>query len=236
MTFRPLLLACLLGVSFASPVLAAPRAPAKPVEVKAKPTSAASGTVTKKSTPAKSTPAKPKRKAVRPSRGRRVAQRATGLVGASLSSYHVPDDCSGLVRLAYQSVGVELLSQGTRPGENAASAMYRRAQAKGALHRKAPQPGDVIFFRETYDRNRDGLRNDGVTHVGVIESVARDGTVVFVHRGGKGVGRARMNLRHAGHQGTGGRVLNDYIRKAEQGDRARLTSELFVGYASSGRL
>ncbi|OJH37052.1 CHAP domain-containing protein [Cystobacter ferrugineus] len=230
MTFRPLLLACLLGVSFASPVLAAPQAPAKP---------AASSTVAKKSTKksaTKSTPAKTKRKAVRPSRGRRVAQRAAGLVGASLARHRVPDDCSGLVRLAYQSVGVELLSHGTRPGENAASAMYRRAQAKGALHRKTPQPGDIIFFRETYDRNRDGLRNDGVTHVGVIESVARDGTVVFVHRGGKGVGRARMNLRHAGHQGAGGRVLNDYIRKAEQGERARLTSELFVGYASATRL
>jgi cell wall-associated NlpC family hydrolase len=234
MTFRPLLLACLLGVFFAPPVLGAPRAPAKPAAVKKQQTSAASSPVAKKST--KSTPAKPKRKAVPLSRGRRVAQRAAGLVGASLSSYHVPDDCSGLVRLAYQSVGVELLSLGTRPGENAASAMYRRAQAKGALHRKMPQPGDIIFFRETYDRNRDGLRNDGVTHVGVIESVARDGTVVFVHRGGKGVGRARMNLRHTRHQGTGGRVLNDYIRRAEQGERARLTSELFVGYASSTRL
>ncbi|WP_155893891.1 CHAP domain-containing protein [Cystobacter fuscus] len=225
MTCRPLLLACLLGVFFAPPVLGAPRASAK---------SAAASTLTKKST--KSTPAKTKRKAVPLSRGRRVAQRAVGLVGASLSSYRVPDDCSGLVRLAYQSVGVELLSHGTRTGENAASAMYRRAQAKGALHRKTPQPGDIIFFRETYDRNRDGLRNDGVTHVGVIESVARDGTVVFVHRGGKGVGRARMNLRNARHQGMGGRVLNDYIRRAEQGESARLTSELFVGYASSSRL
>jgi len=165
-----------------------------------------------------------------------VALRASGLVGTSLARHRVPDDCSGLVRLAYQSVGVELLSHGTRPGENAASAMYRRAQRAGALHRKTPLPGDIVFFRETYDRNRDGLRNDGVTHVGVIESVERDGTVVFVHRGGKGVGRARMNLRDSKHKGTGGRVLNDYLRRAEKGERARLTGELFVGYASANRL
>ncbi|ATB27090.1 CHAP domain-containing protein [Melittangium boletus] len=215
MTFRPLLLACLLGVFLAPPALGAP-ASTKPAVVKAKKA--------------------PAKKAVRPSRGRRVAQRAAGLVGTSLARHRVPDDCSGLVRLAYQSVGVELLSHGTRPGENAASAMYRRAQRAGALHRKTPQPGDIVFFRETYDRNRDGLRNDGVTHVGVIESVERDGTVVFVHRGGKGVARARMNLRHSQHKGTGGRVLNDYIRRAEGGERARLTGEQFVGYASAHRM
>ncbi|WP_395856120.1 CHAP domain-containing protein [Cystobacter fuscus] len=169
-------------------------------------------------------------------RGERVALRAAGLVGTSLRRYPVSDDCSGLVRLAYQSVGVELLSQGRRPGENAASAMYRRAMRAGALHRHTPEPGDIVFFRETYDRNRDGLRNDGVTHVGVIESVASDGSVVFVHRGGKGVVRARMNLSHPERKGPGGEILNDYIRKAEGGKRARLTSELFAGYASASRL
>ncbi|WNG15864.1 CHAP domain-containing protein [Cystobacter fuscus] len=169
-------------------------------------------------------------------RGQRVALRAAGLVGTSLRRYPVSDDCSGLVRLAYQSVGVELLSQGRRPGENAANAMYRRALRVGALHHHTPEPGDIVFFRETYDRNRDGLRNDGVTHVGVIESVASDGAVVFVHRGGKGVVRARMNLRHPERKGPGGEILNDYIRRAERGKRARLTSELFVGYASASRL
>ncbi|OJH40547.1 CHAP domain-containing protein [Cystobacter ferrugineus] len=169
-------------------------------------------------------------------RGERVALRAAGLVGTSLRRYHVSDDCSGLVRLAYQSVGVELLSQGRRPGENAASAMYRRAVHTGALHRHTPEPGDIVFFRETYDRNRDGRRNDGVTHVGVIESVASDGTVVFVHRGGKGVVRARMNLHHPERKGPGGEILNDFIRRAEGGKRARLTSELFAGYASASRL
>ena len=218
MTLRPLLLACLLGVCFTPPVLGAPRASVKPAVAKAKPVSPT------------------KKKAPKPSRGQRVAQRASGLVGASLANHRVPDDCSGLVRLAYQAVGVELLSHGTRPGENAASAMYRRAQKAGALHRKRPQPGDIVFFRETYDRNRDGLRNDGVTHVGVIESVTREGTVVFVHRGGQGVARARMNLRHPKRGATGGHVFNDYLRRAEDGQGARLTGELFVGYASSGRL
>jgi hypothetical protein len=227
---RGFLLAWMLGMLGGAPALAAPRPPA-PVQAKAKAKPKAKPKVLKKGTGKKPSPAP-----VRLSRGRRVAKRAVGLVGVSLASYRVPNDCSGLARLAYQAVGVELLSQGTRPGENAVSAIYRRAQAQGALHHKTPQPGDLVFFRETYDRNRDGVRNDGLTHVGVVETVAKDGTVTFVHRGGPGVRRARMNPRFPALRAQQGRVLNDYIRQADATGRARLTSELFVGYASASRL
>ncbi|MDC0714783.1 NlpC/P60 family protein [Stigmatella sp. ncwal1] len=218
---RGFLLAWMLGVLGGAQALAAPPAAGRP---------------SKAPTVSQGAPAQAKRPAARPPRGRRVAKRAVGLVGVSLASYRVPNDCSGLARLAYQAVGVELLSHGTRPGENAVSAIYRRAQARGALHRKTPQPGDLIFFRETYDRNRDGVRNDGLTHVGVVETVAKDGTVTFVHRGGPGVRRARMNPRFPTVRTQKGRTLNDYLRRADPTGRARLTGELFVGYASASRL
>ncbi|PTL79798.1 CHAP domain-containing protein [Vitiosangium sp. GDMCC 1.1324] len=223
MMLRKLLLPLVLAVLGSAPAVAAPREAVRPV-AKAK------------KALVKATASKKKRPPARLTRGRRVARRAASLVGVSLAPYRVPDDCSGLVRLAYQSAGIELLSHGTLPGENAVSAIYRRAQRSGALHRHTPRPGDIVFFRETYDRNRDGVRNDGLTHVGVIESVERDGTVVFVHRGGSGVKRSRMNLRLPSQRAQGGRVLNDFIRRAEGGERARLTSELFSGYASASRL
>jgi len=223
MILRKLLLPLVLGVLGAAPAVASPRESVKSV-VKAKKAAV------------KATPSKTKRPALRLTRGRRVARRATSLVGAPLSEYRVPDDCSGLVRLAYQSVGIELLSHGTRPGESAVGAIYRRAKLEGALHHHTPKPGDIVFFHETYDRNRDGLHDDGLTHVGIIESVERDGTVVFVHRGGSGVKRSRMNLRFPTQHSQGGRILNDYLRRAEGDERARLTSELFSGYASAARL
>ena len=247
MTLRPLVLPCLLGVLGAAPALGATREPVKssaPVRpshgVRSHGKKKAAG---KKVSRAKKHPVAKKTPGVKAvgtgaplTRGRRVAHRATGLVGASLTPYSVPDDCSGLVRLVYQSVGIELLSRGSHPGENATSAIYRRARETGALHHHTPQPGDIVFFRETYDRNHDGLRNDGLTHVGVIESVESDGTVVFVHRGSRGVGRSRMNLRAPGLHAAHGHVLNDYLRRAEGEERARLTGELFAGYASASRL
>ena len=224
---RKLLLPLMLAVLGTAPAVAAPRGPVKPAAKSKKATA---------KPVVKSTPARKKRPAAPLPRGRRVASRAGKLVGASLTAYRVPDDCSGLVRAAYQAVGVELLSHGTLPGENAVSAIHRRAQRAGALHKRTPKPGDIVFFRETYDRNRDGERNDGLTHVGVIESVERDGTVVFVHRGGSGVKRSRMNLSFPGKRSQGERVLNDYIRAAQGGERAKLASELFSGYASVSRL
>src|SRR5690348_13406758 len=137
MMLRKLLLPLMLAVLGTAPAVAASRGPVKPA--------AKSKTATAKPV-VKATPAKKKRPAAPLPKGRRVATRAGKLVGASLSVYRVPDDCSGLVRAAYQAVGIELLSHGTLPGENAVSAIHRRAQRVGALHKRTPKPGDIVFF------------------------------------------------------------------------------------------
>lgn len=58
--------------------------------------------------------------------------------------------------------------------------------------------------------------------------------VLFIHRGGKGVARARLFLPEPEtHRRQDTReVLNDYLRRASRTQRAYLTGELFVGFAS----
>ena len=165
---------------------------------------------------------------------RSIVKRSIQLVGARSLGKSVPNDCSGFVRLAYLAGGIDLVNHGFLAGENAVTAIFRRALDVGTVHHQAPRPGDLVFFRETYDRNRDGRRNDGMTHIGVVEGVDADGTVTFIHRGGKGVARGRLNLSApAKHQlGQGGPVLNDYIRPAAKGSRAYLAGELFAAFAS----
>jgi cell wall-associated NlpC family hydrolase len=165
---------------------------------------------------------------------RSIVERSAQLVGARSLGKNVPNDCSGFVRLAYLAAGIDLVAHGFLAGENAVSAIFRRALDVGTVHHQAPRPGDLVFFRETYDRNRDGRRNDGMTHIGVVEAVDADGTVTFIHRGGKGVARGRLNLSApAKHQlGDRGPVLNDYIRPAAKGTRAYLAGELFAAFAS----
>ena len=55
----------------------------------------------------------------------------------------------------------------------------------------APQAEDALgrghrLFRDTYDRNRNRRRDDDLTHVAIVESVASDGTITLVHKGGEG--------------------------------------------------
>jgi hypothetical protein len=166
--------------------------------------------------------------------GARIAARAAALVGVpsvKAVAGDLPDDCTGLVREAYRHEGIDLMAWDPGRKVNGVTAMYLLARRTGALHRGAPQPGDLAFFRETYDRDRDGRRDDGYTHVVVVESVDADGTVTFVHRSGRGITRERMNLARP-HD----RAVNDYLRRKGRKTAAALAGELFVGYASADRL
>jgi hypothetical protein len=145
----------------------------------------------------------------------------------------VHDDCSGFVKLVYESEGVRLAD--LPPDASAVRAIYRKSRASGALLKRA-EPGDLVFFRDTYDRNRDGLRNDGLTHVGIVESVEDDGTVVFVHRGRAGIVRAHMNLLRPRSMRLDGKAINDVLRRPTRTTRAYLAGELFAGFASAERL
>jgi hypothetical protein len=97
-----------------------------------------------------------------------------------------------------------------------------------------PAPGDLVFWNDTYDRNRNGRADDRLTHVGVVEYVV-DGTVVFVHRGGKAVARGAMNPERPSEAKADGVVVNSHIRrKSARLERVPvLAGALFAGY---GRL
>ena len=164
----------------------------------------------------------------------RVVERAASAIGAprlSRITREVSDDCTGFVRWAYRASGEDLL-------EGNAGTMLSIASRARALRRGGrPQPGDLVFFRETYDRDRDRRRDDGITHVGVVERVEPDGTVVFAHRASTGVKESRMNLRFPSKpKAEDGRVLNDYIRRGSKKRRGKLTGEQFAGYADLEQL
>ncbi|MGA9526083.1 MAG: NlpC/P60 family protein [Myxococcaceae bacterium] len=163
--------------------------------------------------------------------------RWVGLSSLRKVSRRVPDDCSGLVRLAYLEAGLPLAPSEGKRGDNMTTALWRRVDRLGALRIADPKPGDLVFFSETYDRNRDGRRNDGLTHIGIVEEVLANGTVVFIHRGDNGVKRSRMNLLDgARHKDENGEVLNDWLRRRDRKHRAYLAGELLTGFASPDTL
>ena len=80
-----------------------------------------------------------------------IARRAESLVGRRLrqAAPDLPDDCTGVARAAYRAAGIDLMELGSRPHENGVTTIYRAAKLKGALHRRKPRAGDLVFFRET---------------------------------------------------------------------------------------
>lgn len=149
--------------------------------------------------------------------GSRLADRAeaaAGLPSVRALSGTATDDCSGFVRTIYGREGVNLMTVPPRPGENGVSHLHRVAKARRAL-RRHPEPGDMVFFRDTYRR--------GLSHVGIVERV-RGSEVTFVHRASKGIVRSRLDLRH-----PHARKSNDVLRRAP---RRALAGELLVGFAA----
>lgn len=142
--------------------------------------------------------------------------------------------CNGLIDAAFHAADLEL-SPAYEPGDNSVTALFRYARIHGRVfERGTPRAGDLVFFRETYDQNKDGRRNDGLTHVGLVDEVEDDGTVTVIHRVRRGVVRYRMNLLHPGvrKDPRTGKVLNDYLRPPGRTAGQVLTGQLFVAYGS----
>ncbi len=168
-----------------------------------------------------------------------VVQSAASLVGArtiTSQGKRIAYDCAGVTRAIFLEHGIDLY-RGTfnDPKENGVRLIHNHVRQHGILHRRSNvSPGDLVFFDNTWDFNGDGQVNDPLTHVGVVERLEPDGTVIFISRVANAIERYRLNLNwpHV-HKNADGRVLNDYIRRKHPADShhtARLTGELFSFY------
>jgi probable lipoprotein NlpC len=174
--------------------------------------------------------------------GGRLASRAEGGLGQkgpfTANGERFTDDCSGFVSSVYQAEGVplrRLMIQAAPRETSGVAAAYRAAEAYGTVFGGGgqwPRPGDMVFFHDTYDRNRNGQVDDPFTHVGIVERV-EDGTVTFLHRAGRGVVRSALTLdRPDQARDAGGRELNSALRdkRPRLSGVPSLAGELFQGY------
>jgi hypothetical protein len=168
-----------------------------------------------------------------------VARLAASYVGARrlvVGGRRFRFDCSSFARAVYLQHGIDLFAEIQR-ATTGVRAIQRYVREHGRLfHEGPPRPGDLVFFDDTYDRNRDGRRNDRLSHVGIVEEVREDGTVVFVSRLSRTIRRDRMHLGVPdAHRAADGRVLNDHLRRRRRGEpasAATLAAQLFAGFGT----
>jgi hypothetical protein len=171
----------------------------------------------------------------------RLAVRGASLLGHSsgfrAGGERYNADCTGFVQAVYALEGVPLrdLMRAAAPGERSGvAAAYRAMEAYGVIFGGGgewPAPGDLVFWHDTYDRNRNGKADDRFTHIGIVEYVV-DGTVVFLHRGGKAVARGAMTPGRPHERTAGGVTVNSPIRARNPrlAGVPALAGALFAGY------
>jgi hypothetical protein len=170
-----------------------------------------------------------------------IVRTATRLVGAKTiasKGRRIAYDCAGVTRAVFLEHGIDLYESGSPdPKANGVRLIYAHLRQHGTLHQgPLVHPGDLVFFDNTWDFNGDGMLNDPLTHVGIVERVEKDGTVVFISRVADAIERYRMNLAlpHV-HKTADGRILNDYMRRKQPTDpdeMGHLTGELFAFYGT----
>ena len=170
-----------------------------------------------------------------------IVRTAVNLVGATTiesQGRRISYDCAGVTRAIYLAHGIDLYSDGSADGRtNGVGLIYNHIRKNGRLHRgPVVQAGDLVFFDNTWDFNGDGLVNDPLTHVGIVEQVEQDGTIIFISRVAGAIERYRMNVAHPHiHRTADGRLLNDYMRRKHWRDgehTAYLTGELFAAFGT----
>lgn len=166
------------------------------------------------------------------------AVRLLGSKTITIQGRRINYDCAGVTRAIFLEHGIDLYrSSHPEVNANGVRLIHNHVRQYGMLHQDMDvRPGDLVFFDNTWDFNGDGLLNDPLTHVGIVEQIEPDGTVTFISRVAGAVARYRMNLSQPHvHKTSDGRLLNDYIRRKRSTDpenTARLTGELFSFYGN----
>jgi hypothetical protein len=125
-------------------------------------------------------------------------------------------NCSGFVSAVFKSANIgsfETLTSNIE-GENGVKIIYKALEKSKKIYRKkVPNVADIIFFDNTYDRNKNGAVNDDLTHVGIVLSVDKEGTITFIHSSvSGGVTRDYVNLYYPDKDKLRGMTINSNLR------------------------
>ena len=147
-------------------------------------------------------------------------------------------DCSGFIEGVSYAAGIDIKNDTTPESFYGSGVdLIRNYLAQnGDLDLETPKVGDLIFFSDTYDKNKDGKLNDPMTHVGIINQIDEDGSVHYIHHSN---GRVRSGIANLFSpdllKNAGNKVVNSDLRRRRSRDRSAtpyMSGDLAVGFGS----
>ena len=124
---------------------------------------------------------------------------AKGRTSLSVNGKKYRMDCSGVVSAIYQRAGIDLTQDFKKYKGGGVQRIHETLRSKGLTYKPTvPVPGDIIFWDNTYDANKNGRADDVLSHIGmVVSSDKRTGDVIYVHHHEKkGIVFEKLNLLH----------------------------------------
>ncbi len=150
----------------------------------------------------------------------KLLQRADQTVGLksfpTINGHRYNEDCSGFVAFLFHLAGLnlrELFGIGSGGTEVIWDGLKKN---NFIINHQNLQAGDIVFFDNTYDRNKNGKWDDELSHIGVVESIDDKGTMTYIHYASRGVVRAKMNLQHPKTFMEDGERYNDLLRNSTE--------------------
>ncbi len=153
-------------------------------------------------------------------------------------------DCSGVVSAIYYYAGIDLQKYYPDYSGSGTERIYKTLEEKKFLKKTwLPEPGDIIFWDNTFDRNNNGKDDDILTHIGMVISCDKQGNIVYVHHNyDRGIVFEKMNLRYRNYQSRSSRgkiiTINSPLR-VRGGSREQknwLSGQLFNSFGEGYNL
>nr|WP_314734182.1 CHAP domain-containing protein [uncultured Campylobacter sp.] len=147
-------------------------------------------------------------------------------------------DCSGFVTLINKKLNRDFFDEKeldkfyTKHGLKS-EAMFKLYESKNLISFNDPKVGDLVFFNNTTRSTKNNKKAKIVTHVGIVSSVEKDGTVGFTHnsRGKNSVDF--MNLKNKNTRKKGNKELNSYVVSCKNNNTSCLASNRFAGFGKA---
>ena len=147
-------------------------------------------------------------------------------------------DCSGFVTLVNKKLNRDFFDEKeldkfyTKHGLKS-EAMFKLYESKNLIAFDDPKVGDLVFFNNTTRSTKNNKKAKIVTHVGIVSSVEKDGTVGFTHhaRGKNAVDF--MNLKNKNTRKKGNKELNSYVVSCKTNNTSCLASNRFAGFGKA---
>lgn len=157
------------------------------------------------------------------------------------------NDCSGFIRFALNHINIDpfKLDVVKENGKwiNGTKLVRNYALKHGSVFKnwKKVRPGDLIFFDNTHDKNRNRKLDDYFTHIALVVEKKPDGTIEYIHKSNRGINIQKMNLiyPHQVYRKVGRKKfkVNSYLRPKSRRDvksTPHLSAEMFRSFGRIG--